>query len=532
MSISPEGNHVAFIGIRNGTRQLYVRALDSPEATPLAGTEDAYCTPTFSPDGQALLFYDVGPSELKKVALQGGSPQTVAKAGGILGATWGSADSIIYSDINAPGLRRISSAGGAPAQITRADAVRGETAHRWPTFLPGGKAILFTIANGGNPDNSQVVAQRLDTGERRVLVQGGTFPQYVPAGYLAYVRNGQLMAAPFDLERLQVSSQAVAVSEEVQESGSGGSQFGLSRQGSLVYVPPSRAHRRLLWMSRDGAEQYLGARAQYYGGVRLSPDGRRAALEVDNQVWLYDLSRETLTRFTLEGDFNFDPIWSPDGNRIAFQSHKDGAWNIFWQWTDSSGGREQLTNSQYRPAPASWSPDGQLIAFVEPNPLTQVDIWILRLSDRKAWPFLQSRFNERAPAFSPDGNWLAYSCDESGRYEVYVQAFPGPGGKYQISTDGGKEPVWNPKGRELFFLNGNKIMAVKVAMSPRFSAGEARVLSEGQYGAAVRDGESPSFGVSPDGQRLLVHKQAGEATQINVVLNWFEELKQRVPSGT
>ena len=499
----------------------------------MAGTEGAYCTPIFSPDGQSLAFFDVIAQELKKITAQGGPPLTLVKAGGILGATWGGNDEIIYADIEAPGLRKIPSAGGTPVSLTKVDASKGETAHRWPAFLPGGKAFLFAIENGQNPDNAQIVAQRLDTGQRRVLVQGGTYPQYVSAAYVAYVRGGKLMAVPFDVRGLQVQGQPIPVSEDVQESGFGASQFGLSSQGSLVYVPPSRAQRRLLWVSRNGTEELLAAREQNYGGFRVSPDRRRVAVEIDNQIWLYDLSRDTLTRFTFKGDINRYPLWSPDGKWIAFQSNMDGPWNLFWQMADGSGGLERLTTGNHEHAPSSWSPDGKLLAFVENHPLTRADIWILRVSDRKAWPFLQTQFSEGAPVFSPDGKWLAYLSDESGRYEIYVQPYPGPGAKYQISTEGGTEPVWNPNGKELFYRNGNKMVAAEVVTHPRFAVGKARVLFEGPYATVARRvSDASGYDVSPDGLQFLMDKQSGEATHINVVLNWFEELKRRVPSAT
>jgi hypothetical protein len=500
---------------------------------PMAGTEGAYCTPTFSPDGQSLTFFDAVAQELKKIAVQGGPPLTLAKAGGMLGMTWGADDEIIYADIDFSGLRKIPSAGGTPVTLTQVDRSKGETAHRWPAFLPGGKAFLFAIETGQNPDNAEIVAQRLDTAQRWLLVQGGTYPQYVPAGYLAYVHAGKLMAVPFDVRDLQVKGQPIPVSEDVQESGFGASQFGLSSQGSLVYVPPSRAQRRLLWVSRNGTEQLLAARAQNYGGFRLSPDGRRVAVEVEDQIWLYDLSRDIMTRFTFRGDINRYPLWSPDGKWIAFQSNMDGPWNVFWQPVDGRGGPERLTTANYEQVPVSWSPDSKLLAFIENNLLTRSDIWILQLSDRKAWPFLKTPFSEGAPVFSPDGNWLAYISDESGRYEVYVQHYPGPGAKYQISTEGGTEPMWNPNGKELFYRSGNKMMAAEVAAHPSFAVGQARLLFEGTYATvAKRVSEGAGYDVSSDGLRFLMDKQSGEATHINVVLNWFEELKRRVPSGT
>jgi Tol biopolymer transport system component len=258
-----------------------------------------------------------------------------------------------------------------------------------------------------------------------------------------------------------------------------------------------------------------------------------AISEQESQIWLYDLSRETLTRLTFQGNTNNAPVWTPDGKRIAFNSNKEGATNLFWQLADGSGGLERLTTSEYIHAPHSWSPDGQFLAFMELNPTTQRDIWVLRLSDRKAEPFLRTVFDETVPRFSPDGRWLAYISNETGRYEVYVQPYPGPGGKWQISTEGGTEPQWNLNGRELFYRNGGKMMAVDIAAQSGFSAGTPHMLFEGKYEPAPVPGDN--YDVSPDGQRFLmvkpVEQEQAAPTQINVVLNWFEELKQKVPPG-
>jgi Tol biopolymer transport system component len=256
--------------------------------------------------------------------------------------------------------------------------------------------------------------------------------------------------------------------------------------------------------------------------------------EEDTQIWLYDLSREKLTRITFGGSVNQDSIWTPDGKRIAVQSNREGTLNLFWQLADGSGGVEHLVSSEYDNFPISWSPDGQLLAFAEVNPTTGYDIWVLRLSDRKAQPFLRTTFNESAAHFSPDGRWLAYISDESGRFEIYVQPYPGPGGKWQISTEGGMDPVWNPNGRELFYRSGDKMMAVDITTQPGFAAGKPRLLFEGRYEPAPVP--IANYDVSPDGQRFLMVKpteqEQAAPTQINVVLNWFEELKRRVPVGT
>jgi Tol biopolymer transport system component len=327
--------------------------------------------------------------------------------------------------------------------------------------------------------------------------------------------------------------------EGVLQSGfSGSAQYSVSATGSLAYVSGGvqSAQCSLVWVGLNAAEQLVAAPAHAYVNPRLSPDGRRIAMvitESESQIWQYDLTRETLTRLTFEGDVNTTPLWTPDGKRIAFNSNKEGPLNIFWQLADGSGGLERLTTGEYPQAPSSWSPDGQLLAFIEVNPTTGVDIWVLRLSDRKAQPFLRTPFNETTPRFSPDSHWLAYISDESGRFEVYVQPYPGPGGKWQISTEGGTEPIWNPNGRELFYRSSDKIMAVEITTQPSFSAGKSKAVVEGPY--LPTPATLSNYDVSPDGQRFLMLKPSESAeaapTQINVVLNWFEELKQKVPAG-
>jgi Tol biopolymer transport system component len=323
----------------------------------------------------------------------------------------------------------------------------------------------------------------------------------------------------------------------LQSRASGAAQYSFSATGSLVYVPGGIAEddQKLVWVTRSGTELLLAAPTHPYIFPRLSPDGRRVVVgiaEREAQLWLHDLSRDTLTRFTFEGNRNLNSIWTPDSTGIAYLSNKDGPGNIYWQRADGSGGLERLTSSEYTQVPMSWSPDGQLLAFMENNPTTGYDIWVLRLSDRKAQPFLRTPFNESVPRFSPDGRWLTYISNESGRYEIYVRPYPGPGGKLQISTEGGTEPTWNPNGRELFYRSGNKMMIVEITTRPSFTAGKPRLLFEGRYQPSPAT--TPNYDVSPDGQRFLmlkpIQQEASAPTQINLVLNWFEELKRRVPT--
>jgi serine/threonine-protein kinase len=536
VALSPDGTHLAYVARQGGTQQLYLRAMDSLEAKPIPDTEGA-TEPFFSPDGQWLGFFAGG--KLKKVSMSGGAAINLGDAAFPRGASWGSQGMIAFAPSAISALLQVSDAGGAPQPLTRFG--KGESGHRWPEFLPGGRALLFAAGtNADNWSNAKVAIQSIGTGERRDLIQGVTHPRYAASGHLVYAQKGTLMAVPFDPQRLAVTGAAVPVVEGVRQSTvSGSAHYNFSATGSLVYVPGGvqSVQLRLVWVNRNGAEQPLAAPAHAYRGLRLSPDGRRVAMAVDEQetqIWLYDLTRETPTRLTFEGNANAYPAWTPDGNRIAFTSKsKEGPQDLFWQLADGSGGLERLTTSEYVPFSMSWSPDGQMLAFVEINPTTGYDIWVLRMSDRKAQPFLRTPFTEGAPRFSPDGRWLAYVSDESGRFEIYVQPYPGPGGKWQISTEGGTEPMWNPNGRELFYRSGDKMMAVEIATQPGFAAGKPRMLFEGQY--QPTPGTFPNYDVSPDGQRFLMLKPTEQAqaapTQINVVLNWFEELKQKVPTG-
>jgi eukaryotic-like serine/threonine-protein kinase len=558
LALSPDGTYLAYVARQGGTQQIYLRAMDSLEAKPIPGTEGAV-NPLFSPDGKWVGFFAGG--MLRKVSASGGAALPLGDAAFPRGASWGSRGMIAFVPTNISALQQVPEAGGAPQPLTRLE--NGEFGQRWPEVLPGGKAVLFVAGTTAiNWNNAKVVVQSVGTRERQDLIQGGTQPRYAPSGHLVYARGGNLMAAPFDSQRLTVTGAAVPVVEGVLQSpSSGAAQFSFSATGTLAYVSGGiqGAQSRLVWVSRNGVEQPLPAAARAYLFPRLSPDGRRVAVtiaEQETQTWLYDLPRETLTRFTFEGNVNANPSWTPDGKRAAFLSNKEGPPNLFWQLADGSGGLERLTSSQYTQAPSSWSPDGQLLAFVEANPTTGIDIWVLRMGDpsagsgqvpspssgqvpsagsgqvRKAQPFLQTPFNETTPRFSPDGHWLAYISDESGRFEVYVQPYPGPGGKWQISTEGGTEPVWNPNGRELFYRSGDKIMAAEITTQPSFSVGKPKALFEGPY--QPTPATLTNYDVSPDGQRFLMLKpseQAQAATQINVVLNWFEELKRRVPAG-
>jgi Tol biopolymer transport system component len=532
IAISPDGSRLVYaVGQSTVTGQLYVRAMDGLQARPIPGTEGARY-PFFSPDGQWVGFSAGG--RLKKVSLSGGTVVSLADVnlGSFLGASWRTQGTIAFAPQLYGPILQISESGGNPQPMTRLE--KGEVGHGLPELMPGGKGLLFLTSStvgSGTGANNTFAAQSLGTREHRDLlqVQGVlTMVRYAPSGHLVYGQGANLMAAPFDPQRMTVTGAAVPVIEGVLPL-----QFSFSSTGSLAYVPGSIqvGQLKLVWVDRTGAEEPVSAPPHNYVLPRVSPDGQRVAAgieEADNQIWLYDLSRNTLTRLTFEGNLNVDPIWTPDGKRIVFK----GAQNrLFWQPADGSGPSEELTKSELSAnnVPGSFSPDGQVLVFMERNPT--FDVYTLPLRDGKPQPFVRTPSNETAPRFSPDGHFIAYASDESGRFEIYVRPFPGPGGKWQISNEGGTEPVWNPRGRELFYRNGSKMMAVDVTTQGTFSAGKTKMLFEGPYVPTPRS--FPDYDVSPDGQRCLMLKPTEQAapTQINVVLNWFEELKLKVPPG-
>src|SRR5665213_2736905 len=545
LAISPDGTRLVYAAAQGnsggsilrdvGGTQLYLRTMDSLDAQPIAGTEGAR-NPFFSPDGKWIGFSAAG--TLKKISISGGPPvilaeyaATAGSAGAIGGASW-EHGVIAFGEAGGP-VQQIADTGGNAHPLTRLEA--GELGNSFPEFFPDGKNVLFDIEAGANITGSvtvqgdRIAVQSLKTGERRDLIPSGFLPRYAHSGHIVYLQGANLMAAPFNLRSLALTGSAVPVIEGVQPL-----QYSFSSDGSLVYAPggAQAPQLKLVWVDRKGMEQLLPAPAHNYVFPRISPDGRRIAADIEeaeSQIWVYEIGRDTLSRLTFEKSNNFDPVWSPDGKQIVFK----GAGNrLYWMPSDGSGTAEALTTSalSLNDVPIAWSPDGQLLAFTEDSANRNRSIWTLSIKDRKAQPFGQSLRRDSAPQFSPDGHWIAYDSNESGRDEIYVRPFPGPGGKYQISAGGGTEPVWNPKGHELFFRSRNKMMMVQVTTQPTFSAGEPKMLFEGPYVISPRS--AADYDVSPDGSRFLMLKSADAAPrpeQINVVLNWFEELKQRVP---
>jgi hypothetical protein len=558
IAISPDGTQFVYASALGAQEnQLFVRRFDRLEAQVMRGITSAG-SPFFSPDSRSIGFFAPATQELKKVSIEGGPAIPLCRFQGTpRGAAWATDDTIVFAT-NDPvtGLFNVSAGGGDPRVLTKPDPQKGEQDHLFPSMLPGNRAVLFTIAPvGGLVDNSQVAVLDLTTGETKTLIRGGSNAMYVDTGHLVYASLGSLRAVRFDLDRLTVLSDPVAVVDQVRTLNSGAAQFDVSRSGTLVFMPGdgggvASVPRSLVWVDRSGREQPIAAPGRSYAFPRLSPDGKRVALDIRDQandIWIWDLERETLTKLTTNPGVDAWPVWTPNGARIVFVSSRDGiAPNLFWQRADFTGTAERLSTSTNSQNPTSISPDGKNLLVQEVIPGNNNDLNLIGMdalltgkpADGKleTRPLLHTPAAESAGEISPDGRWLAYYSNSSGTNEVYVRAFPNVdgGGLFPISTAGGTRPAWSRNGRELFYLDLNGAMwVVPVRTTPAFSAGKPTKLFDASWWSAQ---SGRTYDVTADGQRFLAIKDpssdgADAATQtFSVVLNWQEELKRLVPT--
>ena len=530
--IPPDGTHVMYHG---AGEQLYLRSLDNLVARSIPGTEGAERDFFFSPDGGWVAF--VVERQLKKVSLQGGAPITLCEARIQEGGSWSSQGLIYFAA--GTSLYRVSENGGEPEMVASADPDKGEVEYQHPQVLPGGRAVLFAIYRGAV--EYQVAVLSLETGVHEVLIEDGRNPRFVSTGHLIYELpgTGTLMAIQFDASSLQVAGSPIPVLEGVRTAlEQGSADYGISSDGTLVYIPgqPARMRSSLVWVDKDGSESLLTPETNSYGNPRLSPDGKRLAVGiVDDEglfnILVYDLETSSFSRLTFEGA-NSSPAWSPDGQWISFRSDRSGKPHSHYRKrADGSGAPELLISHESRVLGATWSPDGTTLLFnTIGDPGSPSNIYEFNLgSEGKPQPLLASPAGEHSAEFSPDGKWVAYVSGESGRDEVYVQTYPQGGGKWPISIGGGEEPLWSPARKELFYRNGNRMMAVDFKTTPTFSSGTPRLLFETPYNMARL--ATANYEISRDGRRFLMIKgETQERTRITVVLNWFEELKRLVPT--
>ena len=539
LALSCDGSKLAYAAVQDEAQFAYVRALDRIDSTPLRGTEGAENL-FWSPDGQWLGFQANG--GLQKVSLAGGSPVILAEVSEApTGASWGPDGTIVFGSGRRDSLLRVSGDGGIPESVTILDADEGEEAHLWPEVLPGGSAVLFTVSYGA-PEDNRIAVQSFVANGHQVLLDG-TNARYAPTGHLVFARGSSLWTVPFDLDRLEIAGTPTPALEGVLVTGGGASQFTFSSDGSLIYAPGGDATganpRTLVWVDREGTEESLGLDLRVYASVAVSPNGARVAVEIrdseNTDVWTADVARGTLSRVTTHPAADRRPRWTPNGERLVFRSDREGTVGLFSKEADGRGDVEPLLSidGADEVGAVSWSPNGETAVFHYRLPGTNMNVGVLSTEGDRAWqPLIQSVSNA---AVSLSGLWIAYVSDETGQREVYVERFPDLGSKRRISTDGGRAPVWSPNERELFYLRefgaSSQVWAVPIDTEPTLMPRTPELLFGG--GDYYQVGPHP-YDLAPDGRFLMI-KNEGQAdgevqpTQVSVVLNWFEELKERAP---
>ncbi|HEV2199775.1 MAG TPA: protein kinase [Bryobacteraceae bacterium] len=552
-AISPDGRRLAFVARGAGGKELLAtRLLDQANPSFLGGTENA-SDPFFSPDSQWVGFF--ADSKMKKISVQGGAPVTLCDAPGARGASWGEDGNIVVT-LNSPtgGLSRVSAAGGTPQSLAK-PGDRNEVTHRWPQILPGGEAVLFTSASAttnGAFDNGNIQVLSLKTGQWKMVQQGGYFGRYLAtpnrAGHLVYVHQGTLLGVPFDLDRLEVRGTPTPLLEDVAgDTVTAGGQFDVSRNGTFVYLGgKSSGTWPLVWLDSTGKTQPLLASPGLYFTPRLSPDGKRLAVSVNQTaIGVYDSERDTMTPLTFKPQTSVYPVWTPDGKHIVFVAAAGAATTLQWIRSDGAGEAQPLLESKTGLRPYSFSPDGQRLAFSEDRVDTGTDFWTLPLDLNdlehpkagKPELLLHTMAYDDEPAFSPDGRWIAYRSFATGINEVFVQPFPGPGGKWVISAGGGRHPVWSRNGRELFYQAPDyRIMvATYTTKGDSFASDKPRIWAQTQI--LEPNAFFWNLDLAPDGKRFVVAPRpdatGGQkgSVHVTVLLNFFDELRRKAPAG-
>jgi len=533
VAISPDGNRIVYLSSSGGAggRLLYVRQRDELTAAPLRGTENG-SVPFFSPDGQQVGFRDSTDDSLKRVSILGGPPLPICDLGGNpRGMSWGPDDTIVFATAASKGLMRVPAVGGEPQTLTTVAPGQDETDHFWPEVLPNGKGVLFT-AWGGSAETSRVAVVSLETGEITYLLAGGSHARYASTGHLVYAVGGTLRAVGFDAERLALtSSTPVPLIESVNMKGSGGANFALSENGSLVYVSGEAGGgtaMTLAWVDRDGQQETIPIQPGGYVEPSVSPDGTRVAVVLGGNAWIWSGVRRISTRLTFDDAEDSAPLWTPDGEHVVFRSDRDGG-GIYWKAADGTGEVERLVDESL--SPYAWTADGRLVVAGDGG------IGVVPVEGPERVVEMLPTGRGQRPALSPDGRWLAYESAETGSLQVFVTPFPDvTGGKWQVSTGGGSDPAWSPDGRELFYrgiVPPQTLMSVRVETDPVFAYGapEPRVDTS-DYVFLPR---AKRYGVGPDGRFLMianVDRTAGDREpEIVWVQNWFEELKRLVPTN-
>ena len=532
IAVSPDGTHIAY----STTASLVIRSLEQSDTVSLASGH----SPFFSPDGQSVAFFTGVSPSLERVPVGGGTPTVIASFPvRPLGGSWGDDDTIVFA--NNVGLFRVSAEGGEPELLVRPDPGQGELFYAWPEILPGGGAALFTVVRDAPAAGFDIAAVDLETLDYRTLLRGGSGARYAATGHLVYADGERLQAVPFHLDEMNVAGDPVTVvAGPVRLARDGGAEFGLSSTGTLIYLPaPPPRTDSFVWVDRDGREEAVGAPARSYVYPRISPDGTRVAVDFrdrgnNRDIYIWDFARQNMTRLTDHPTEDLFAVWSRDSQRVFFSSNRNQVFNIFSRAADGAGPAELFFDSPRVHMLGSLTPDGTRLMIAEQGETGNFDIVALTVGEpRTTEPFLATEYAENGGEVSPDGNWLAYRSDETGQREVWVRSFPDANRRrIKISVSGGAAPLWRHDGSELFFRGpGGGMFAVPVELTPDFAHGEVtEVFPDRGYSAG---GGGRTYDVSPIDGRFLMRKTGADDSvagdSITVVLNWHQELLERVP---
>ena len=540
LAVSPDGQTVVQEATstdvsstgRSAGSKLFLRRTNGFETIELEGTEDAE-SPFFSPDGKWIAFYAF--DKLKKIPVTGGNPITICEAFNDWGGSWNTDGTIVFTPIYGSGLASVSADGGKPQPFTSLDVNKGERAHSWPHFLPDSKSILYTIQAGPGFETRKIALYSLETKQTKILIEQGAHPRFAN-DHIVFSRDGTLFAAPFDMKRREITGAAFTLMGGVFEILSDGkSLFDVSPAGTFAFVPGpalGAENRGLVWLDRKSGETSISDQQLPYYMPRISPDGRKLAVSVYQEgrfvIAILDLERGTWSRLPSQGSSAY-AVWTPDGNRIAYSSDALGPNGIFWHSADGAGNRETLVTSASVLLPGGWTPDGQEMVLTEVEQKTSGNVGRFFLKTRgKFEAFRKTSRDEFSPSLSPDGKWIAYSSDESGSYEIYMEAYPGPGRRWQISSGNGEnfEPVFSRDGRELFFTHlESTLYSVSLSAGPDPRPSKPLLVIE-RFDAADLDG-LPGYDVAPDGRLVIVRRpEIAAPTEVRVILNWSPEPKQ------
>ncbi len=522
--LSPDGRYLAFNATdEQGTTQIWLRPLNAIAARPMPGTDSAGRA-FWSPDSSYLGFFAGG--KLKKIPVAGGPPQTICDAPTGADGSWSEDGVILYDGSGADPIMRVSAAGGIPSPLITPEDEKSASVG-WPQFLPGGSKFLYVVFGANRPE---VRVGSLDGSESKSVLGGLSRVEYTPPGYLLYVRENTLVAQPFDAGAGEITGEPVPLAEDLGIDNVGLAHFSTSGNGVLAFRGGEAGGGRLVWVDREGELDRSEGDPADIRSTDLSPDGRWLAIDMatasGRDIWVRDLVRGVTSRFTFNEARETNPLWSPDGRRIAFEMEREVQRDLVVKAVGGTGEVEVLVEGENRQGPDSWSADGRFLLYYERHPESSWDIWGLPLEgeDRKPWPFLHTAFVEVRARFSPDGRWVAYQSNESGRSEIYVQSFPGPAGKWQISTNGGSEPQWGPGGDELYFLGTDlKMMRVTVQTGETFDAG----IPEPLFPVRLRPITTRNRFVVPSGGEgflLLSSLREDTTPPTTVVLNWMAAL--------